>query len=353
MRFIGSLRKWLYGLLLPGLAACAGPDAPFPQLHAGPLWLRPSGFFDWIAVYRTASTADSVYTRFGRIPLRETPDEFVHSPRHSRIAMEAALKAAGDWLGYYEADFLDPAGRSNYRLRQLWGQYQGGSWQILAGQAWSLLRPNRVGISARSDLMNTIAVEPAYHVGLAGGRNRQLRITKAMGAWQAALAYEYRQGGDVAAKLAHDGGRAHWEVMALAGHGDRRAAGAAAVVKLSSRLRWVSEQLWSQGCGPDLVGGMPVSVHAHSVIEGAEAKLTAKLELFVYGGLAYATKSAGNRVLRQWTAGFHRILYYHGRWGSATLSFQYSQLDRSTWPGGHGEMNYFMIALRHNLPSRR
>jgi len=340
-------------LLCLGRAACAADHNKPPVLRLGPVSLRPSGFFDNITMYRTASTPDSVYTRFGSIPLAETPDEWLNCSGHSRAALEAGFASHGQWLGYYESDFLDSPGSSPYRLRQFWGQYEGGSWKILAGQAWSLLRPNRKGISSQSDLMNTIVVEPAYHVGLAGGRNRQLRITHSTGAWQAALAYEYRRGGDVAFKLAHDGERTHWEAVVLAGHGGRRAAGLAAVVRATSRLSWVSQQLFSQGAGPDLVGSLPAEVQAHAAIQGLEARLSGKLEVFAYGGLAYAARSPGNRLLRQWTVGWHRKLFQHASYGSTSLSFQYSQLDRTLWTGRHGEMNYVMIGLRHFLPARR
>lgn len=335
------------------LSAWAAENHKTLAVHLGPVVVRPSGFFDNITMYRTASTPDSVYTRFGSIPLGETPDEWLNSCGHSRAVLEAGFQAHGRWLGYYESDFLDAPGRSPYRLRQFWGQYERGSWKILAGQAWSLLRPNRKGVSSQTDLMNTIVVEPAYHVGLAGGRNRQLRIARTVGAWQAVLAYEYRQGGDVTAKLAHDSHRMHWEAVLLAGHGGRRAAGLAAVVRAGSRLSWVSQHLWSQGAGPDLVGSMPARVHAHAVIHGLEAKLSAKLEAFAYGGLAYAARSAGNRVLREWTVGWHRRLFEHPSYGATALSFQYSQLDRRLWSGRHGEMNYLMIGVRHFFPARR
>jgi len=304
-------------------------------------------------MYRTATTADSVYTRFGAIPLGETPDQWLSSPRHSRFMAEANWQGAGRWSGYYEADFLDPACRSAYRMRQFWGAFERGSWQILAGQGWSLLRPNRAGISSRGDLMNTIAVEPAYHVGLAGGRNRQLRVMRRFGAWAMAVAYEHGRGGDITAKLVHDSPRLHWEAVLLGGRRDRYAAGTSLVFRLNRNLSWVGQQIWSQGCGPDLVGGLPRGVHAHGVIEGIEARLTPSLEVFAYGGLAYATRSSGNRLLRQWSAGLHRRIYHHPRWGSSTLSVQYSQLDRSVWPGGHGEMNYLMLGVRHFLPAQR
>ncbi len=352
----GRLRAFFFlcaAFFWPAGRRCFGQELKRPSLQIGPVTLRPSGFFDDTTMYRDATTGDSISTRFAAIPLEETPGQWLNSPRHSRAALEARLEAGGRWLGYWESDFLDAPGRSPYRLRQLWGEYERGPWKILAGQAWSLLRPNRTGISSQGDLMNTIVVEPAYHVGLAGVRNRQVRVTRTLGGWQAALAWEYRRGGDVTFKLARDGGRAHWEAVLLAGHGGRKGAGVAAVLRASARLSWVSQQLVSAGLGPELVGPMPAGVRAHSTLHGLEAKLSEKLEAFAYGGVAYAGRSAGNRVVRQWAAGFHRKLFDHAAWGSTSLSLQYSQLDRSLWSGARGRMNYWMIGLRHFLPARR
>ena len=66
--------------------ACELRPEPRPFLfHAGPVTLRPSGFFEAIAMVRSATTGDSVSTRFGRIPLRPTPSETLLSAGHSRI----------------------------------------------------------------------------------------------------------------------------------------------------------------------------------------------------------------------------------------------------------------------------
>lgn len=352
MFFRASIRYRPALLLLAGFLNVVGQQARGPSFALGAVTLRPSGFFESITLHRTATTPDSVSTRFGAIPLEPGAGQWRYSPGHSRTALEADVHAAGRWLGYYESDFLNAPGRSPYRLRQLWGQYEHGSWRILAGQAWSLLRPNRVGISSQGDLMNTLAVEPAYHVGLAGGRNRQVRITHTRGAWSVALSYEHHHGGNLAAKLAKDSEAGHYEAVLVGGPG-RWGAGLAAVVRLRPALSWVSQQIWTQGLGLELVGSLPAGVHAHSTLQGLEAKLGPRWQLFAYGGLAYGSRSGGNRLLRQWSVGFHRLVYEHGRWGSGYVSFQYAQLDRSTWAGGHGEMNYWMVSFRHWLRAAR
>jgi len=322
-------------------------------LRIGRVDLHPGGFFELLGLHRSARMGTGIQTRFASLPLEPEADEWAASAAHSRIALDASFHARGKWLGYYESDFLQNAGRAPYRLRQFWGEYERDGWRILAGQAWSLLRPNRRGISSHNDLMNTLVVEPGYHVGLAGRRNPQVRIARDFGSWHAAAAWEHRQGGLATFKLARDGTRTHSELVLLAGAHKTLGVGLSAVVSLHHRLSWVSQQLWSQGAGPHLVGPLPAQVHAHASIQGVEASWpAARVRLFAYGGAAYASRSDGNRLLRQWSVGFHRELPGNPRWGVTELSFQYSRVGRLTWPAGRGALNGLTFRLRHSLPGR-
>jgi hypothetical protein len=328
--------------------ACESQPESKPFLwHAGPVTLRPSGFFEGIAMYRTGTTGDSVNTRFGRIPLQPTPSETLFSAGHSRIQVCAQ---AGNLSVYVETDFLNAPGKEPYRFRQYWGEYRIGKWRILGGQAWSLLRPNRVGINSEGRLMNTLVVEPAYQVGLAGLRNRQLRITREDGNWRFAVAYE--AGKSFLGKLAHDGKGMHLEAIGL-GSAHRRAASFAAVIHAPRKIDIVTQQLVSHGVGPELLNTIPAGVNADSTILGAEVRVRPTLELFAYGGLAYGGRSTGNRTVRQWAAGFIQHLFEEQPWGAASLSAQFSELDRSTWPGGYGNLNYVQISFRYSLPGSR
>jgi len=126
---------------------------------------------------RSAATCDSVSTKFGHIPLADTDGQTIGTLRHSRPMLRGDWSAGGVKLtGYLEADFMNfAAGQSPYRWRQYWGQLTVGHWEVLGGQAWSLLRPNRTGIESDQGVMNTDVVDPGYHVGLAGPRVRQIR----------------------------------------------------------------------------------------------------------------------------------------------------------------------------------
>ncbi len=298
-------------------------------------------------MYRTGTTGDTVSTRFERIPLQPTPSEILLSAGHSRIQM---CTQAGNLAVYLETDFLNAPGKEPYRFRQYWGEYRIGKWRILAGQAWSLLRPNRVGIDSEARLMNPLVIEPAYHVGLAGVRNRQLRITREDGNWRASVSYE--AGKSFLGKLAHDSNRLHLEAMGL-GSAHRRAASVAAVIHASRPIDIVTQQVVSHGVGPELLNTIPAGVDAHSTILGVEVRARPTLELFAYGGIAYGGRSPGNRTVRQWTAGLIQHLFEEQPWGAASLSAQISQLDRSTWPGGNGDLNYVQFSFRYSLPGSR
>ena len=87
-------------------------------------------------------------------------------------------------LGYVETDFLGNAATninvaSNsdvLRMRVFFLNVQNGPWEFLAGQDWSMLTPNRKGLSPLpSDIFYTQNVDTNYQVGLVWGRTPQLR----------------------------------------------------------------------------------------------------------------------------------------------------------------------------------
>ena len=328
--------------------ACESQDEAKPfRFRLGPATIRPSGFFEGIGMFRTATTGDSVSTRFGSIPLQDTASEMLASAGHSRIQVCAQ---DGGLSAYVETDFLNTPGKEPYRFRQYWGEYRTGKWRILGGQAWSLLRANRVGINSEGSLMNTLVVEPAYHVGLAGIRNRQLRITRDDGNWRVALSYE--SGNAFLGKVAHDSPQLHLEAVGL-GSVHRRAAGLAAVIHGPRKVDILTQEVVSRGTGPELLNTLPPNVITFSAIQGLEMRVLPSVEVFAYGGFAYGGHSAGNRIVREWTAGFMRHLFEQQPWGAASVSAQFSQVDRSTWDGRYGPMQYVQVSFRYSLPGSR
>jgi len=54
---------------------------------------------------------------------------------------------------------------------------QYGKWEVLAGQEWSLLTPNRVGLSPLTpDVFVTLDEDPNFQVGLTWARQAQVRV---------------------------------------------------------------------------------------------------------------------------------------------------------------------------------
>jgi hypothetical protein len=331
------------------LIACVHCSAQAPELQVGSVLFRPGGFFDLIGEYRSQTTQDTVSTRYARLPLSDTPSESLASIAHSRLQLHVETPVEGARLvGYIEADFLPPPGEPPWRWRQYWVELRARGWRLLGGQSWSLLRPNRKGISTESDLMNTAVVDPAYHLGLAGVRRRALRLTRELGA--SAVAVEWASMGEFLAKAATDVGAGHFEVMGGVGTRDRIAAGLAQVVHATPHINLVGQQLWTQGFGPQLLGFAPPGVHTLSTIEGIEANITPDLLVFGYGGIVYGSRSPGNRLGRQWAAGFqHRV--FADRAGSLHLAAQFSQVDRSVWSGAQGYMWYWMTSARFTVAS--
>ncbi len=298
-------------------------------------------------MYRTATTGDTINTRFGRIPLVETPSESLFSAGHSRIQLCAQ---AENLSVYVETDFLNAPGKEPYRFRQYWGEYRIGKWRILGGQAWSLLRPNREGINSEGGLMNSLVIDPAYHVGLAGLRNRQLRITRDSGSWHMAVSYE--AGKSFLGKLAHDTRRLHVEATGL-GSLHRRAGSFAAAIHAPHKIDFITQEVISQGAGPELLNTLPPGARTYSTFQGMEMRVRPTWEIFAYGGLVHGGRAIGNRNVREWTAGFIHHLFEEQPWGAASIAAQISQMDRATWQDGHGDMNYVQVSFRYSLPGSR
>lgn len=352
----GALLAFLLFLLdlrADEIAAAPQPAPPAEPLliRVGHLTVKPSGFFEPIAMARSAQTNDTVSTRFGSIPLGDSDGETIFSPAHSRFQIRGDLTLGSAILtGYLENDFLNTPGHGPIRMRQGFLQLEAGKWRFLAGKGWSLLRPNRHGIVSERDIMSTHVVDPGYHIGLVGFRRPQLRVSRVLGNWQAAVEYETR--GGWLTKIARDGSWGHAEVATLGGRG-RRGLSIAGVVRARSGLNIVSQQFWSRGGGPDALNAAPSGVHAYTTIQGIEAQVTKKLELHSYGGIVYGARSAGNRTVRQWSAGFIHKVYSDPFYGTLSFSAQFSQLDRSLWAGGQGEMTFLMLSARYYFPELR
>lgn len=113
--------------------------------------------------------------------------EFRMSSQQSRIAMKmwGDIDPNQHVKGYYEMDFLGASTDANNResnsftprIRQAFGEYDNDLWHFhfVAGQAWSLLTQDRVGMLPNAENV-PLTIDAQYVVGFDWLRNPQLRF---------------------------------------------------------------------------------------------------------------------------------------------------------------------------------
>jgi hypothetical protein len=177
----------------PPTPATAVPESPL-QLRLGFATITPVGFMDLTNTFRSSNSGTSLATNFGNYPYnnnlpngRLTEDRF--SAANSRIGFRIdALYKDIHVLGYYEGDFVGGIGNaafntqvtSNsllYRIRLYWVDVRKSKIEFLAGQSWSMMTPNRNGLSALpGDLFYGQEFDVNYLNGLTWGRIPGLRF---------------------------------------------------------------------------------------------------------------------------------------------------------------------------------
>lgn len=174
-----------------------GPPAITEQEKPSPLSFKigtahftPFGFFDFTAIIRDKNVGSSMATNFGAIPFNNTVNgnlrEYRFSAQNVRLGLRVDTKVGGaDLLGYLETDYQgfapgNVAVTSNsisQRLRLAWVDLRKNKLELMAGQSWSMLTPNRKGLSPLpADLFLTQGVDSNHHVGLTWSRNPQFRL---------------------------------------------------------------------------------------------------------------------------------------------------------------------------------
>lgn len=143
---------------------------------------------DMTSVTRSINTGTGIGTNFGSIPYPNTQGgaltETRFSPQNSRIGLRIdAMVSDMKVLGYWESDFLGqisspPNGgisvtSNSYplRLRLYWVDVRKGKSELLGGQSWSLMTPNRRGLSPLpSDVFYSQDMDVNYQLGLVWSR---------------------------------------------------------------------------------------------------------------------------------------------------------------------------------------
>ncbi len=158
--------------------------------HIGEAAITPVGFMDFTTVFRTTDVGSGIGTNFGGIPYNNATlgklTELRESAQNSRIGLRVDVNVHGaQVLGYMESDFLGSAptnlpitsNSDPLRMRLYWVDVQKSGFEILAGQSWSFLTPNRNGLSALpADIFYSQLMDTNYQLGLTWARQPQFRI---------------------------------------------------------------------------------------------------------------------------------------------------------------------------------
>jgi hypothetical protein len=332
---------------------------PFSPLgfHIGGAEFTPNGFLDLPFVWRSRDIGSGPATVFSSIPFSNTAagrlDDIRTSAQTSRIGLSITDHPTANIAvtGYIEADFVGNQATSLYvtsnsdtmRMRHFYVDVQKGKWEVLGGQTWTMLIPNRVGVSsAGSNIFLGLGEDANYLVGLPWTRPGQFRLVyHANKNWTIAASIENPEQfvtaattvpafastevdngtltstpnvrPDIIAKIAYDktvsgkafhvdmaGISSQFRVTPAAGvfHGAQGVGGTFnAILEVAKNFRLIGNVLYGtgigrylEGLGPDLVigpNGTISPVHATAGIAGFEYAPTPKSQFYAYYGGEY------------------------------------------------------------------
>lgn len=167
------------------------PTSPL-SWRIGAAEFTPGGWADITGIFRSSDTGSGTGTSFGSIPFNnQLPQaaltEFRTTAQTSRLSMkvDANVTDSTTVTGYVESDFngfqppnaYTSTNSSTFRLRLAFADVRHGKWEVLGGQSWSLLTPNRVGLSPMpSDVFTGYRLDTNYFAGLAYSRQAGFRV---------------------------------------------------------------------------------------------------------------------------------------------------------------------------------
>lgn len=165
------------------------PQAPV-SIHIGNAELTPLGFMDATAFFRSTNMGSGIGSSFGSAPFSNTPQgqlsETRFSVQNSRLGLMFDSTVNGDAVrGYVETDFLGfqpvnafvTSNSNSLRSRLYWVDVKHDKFEFLAGQSWSMMTPNRIGLSPMpSDIFYSLNMDTNYQVGLTWSRQLQFRF---------------------------------------------------------------------------------------------------------------------------------------------------------------------------------
>jgi hypothetical protein len=152
----------------------------------------PGGFADLTGVFRSTNTGTGLGTNFTSIPFNNTVPqsqltEFRVTSQASRLSLKVDAKVGSSTsvTGYVESDFngyqppnaQQSTNSDSFRLRLAYADIRHNKWEVVGGQTWSLLTPNRYGLSAAPiDVFSTLRLDTNYLAGLVFARQAGLRV---------------------------------------------------------------------------------------------------------------------------------------------------------------------------------
>jgi hypothetical protein len=161
------------------------------SIHIGNTELTPLGFMDMTYFTRSTNVGSGIGTNFAGAPNNTTPSgrlsETNFSAQNSRVGFRVDSTVLGaKVLGYFETDFLFNNDAGSYqitsnsaalRLRNYFVDVEKNGFEVMGGQDWSLLTPNRKGLSPLpSDIFYTQNMDTNYQLGLVWTRAPQFRF---------------------------------------------------------------------------------------------------------------------------------------------------------------------------------
>jgi hypothetical protein len=171
-----------------------GESKPSPlSVSIGNSTFTPLGFMDATFFARSTNVGSGIGTNFAGLPLNNQGtgqgklSETNFSAQNSRIGVRVDSTVLGaKVLGYLEADFLFNNNSNGYqitsnsagfRLRNYFVDIQKNGFEVMGGQDWSFLTPNRKGLSPLpSDIFYTQNMDTNYQAGLIWTRQPQFRF---------------------------------------------------------------------------------------------------------------------------------------------------------------------------------
>jgi len=180
-------RPWQYPSTNKQETAPASPLG----ISIGNTTFTPLGFVDATFFARSTAVGSGIGTNFLGIPYNNAVagklSEMNFSAQNSRIGFRVDSEFMGaKVLGYFETDFLFNNNANSFqvtsnsaglRLRNYFVDVQKDGFEVMGGQDWSMLTPNRKGLSPLpSDIFYTQNMDTNYQLGLTWTRAPQFRF---------------------------------------------------------------------------------------------------------------------------------------------------------------------------------